>query len=200
MSGIAVTALVAVGLWLLALTVMMLLVVRQIALLTLRLASRDEVSMPPEQAAHGEHFDVSKDGPGLGHAISSELLGTIPEAGEVAHVLLVSATCVPCRKLVIGLRRERFAEPVIVLLSGRESVAAGMATLLPAGVRVIRDPEANELSGLLNIHSAPFAVSIERGVVVAKTYLNGPDEFRNLIGPRAAAAGDDRIPRTAHGH
>ena len=185
MSGIATTALVAVSAWLLVLNIIMVLVVRQIALLTLRLATRDDVAKPMQES-HEHHFDVTNDGPRVGYPVAEETLVALPEAREIAHVLVVSATCVPCRKLVVELRRRSFREPVVVLLSGRESVAAGMAALLPPGVRIIRDPDATNVSGLLNVHSTPFAVSFDRGVVVAKTYLEEAAAFIDLIEAEAA--------------
>jgi hypothetical protein len=161
MSGLAVAALVLACVWLAVLTLVVILLVRQIGLLTVRL------SVVGRQAP-----DLHNDGPEVGSSVPEEVASALPEVrSERACVVLISAGCTPCRELAAGVRRHDFELTVVALVPGHEELADELAALLPPGVRVVRDPEAHTLAQALTISSTPFAVEVERGVVTKKAYL-----------------------------
>jgi hypothetical protein len=177
MDALRTIALGLAGLWLGILTVVVVLVVRQIALLTARLSMTD-----------GETF-LANDGPLLDMAVPQEALAMLPtlEQGR-AQLLLLSGTCRPCRELAVELARHQFQSPtMLVLASGRPELTDALVALLPAGTRILRDPEASRIARALHIQSTPFAVAVEDGVVRAKTYVHESANLLRLIGDETAA-------------
>jgi hypothetical protein len=162
MSGLAVAALVLAGIWLGTLTLVVVLLVRQIGLLTVRLSV----------VGQAQAFSLANDGPEVGGNVPEEVAAALPEVGGGrAYVLLISASCTPCRELAAGIRQHDFEQTVMALVPGHEELADELVALLPPGVRVVRDPEATELAQALSISSTPFAVEVERGIVTKKAYL-----------------------------
>jgi hypothetical protein len=161
MNGLAVVALVLTCVWLAILTLVVVLLVRQIALLTVRL------SVVGRQSPN-----LDNDGPEVGSAVPEEVAFALPEVGgERAYVLLISANCSPCRELVAGIRRHDFEQTIVALLPGSEELADELVDLLPPGVLAVRDPEARRLAHALSISATPFAVEVEHGTVTRKAYL-----------------------------
>lgn len=160
MSGLAIAALALVGIWLGALTLVVVLLVRQVGLLTIRFSAAAQ-SLSPDN-----------DGPEVGSDVPEDVTSALPELeGERAYLLLASASCTPCRELVDDIGDRRFEQKIIALVPGNEEQAGELAGLLPSGIRPVLDPEATRLAGTLEIESTPFAVEVERGTVTRKTYL-----------------------------
>ena len=161
MSTPAVAALVLVCAWLGALTLIVVLLVRQIGLLTVRLNVASQA------------LSLDDDGPEVGSKVPEEVASVLPGPEvERAYLLLVSAGCEPCRELVADLREHRFEQNVVALVPGREEQASEIAALLPSGVRVVLDPRATRLAEVLELESTPFALEVERGTVTRKAYLH----------------------------
>lgn len=171
MSGLEITALVLVSAWLGILTLVVVLIVRQIGLLTVRLSLA------------GEAFSLDDGGPEIGSRVPDEVASVLPELNEGrAHLLLLSASCGPCRELAEELSGRRIDSTVVALIPGRQEVAEGTADLLPSGIRTVLDPEAGELSEHLKIQSTPFALRIEDGNVSKKAHLyEGASDFMAFI-------------------
>jgi hypothetical protein len=171
MSGLAVVALVLAGIWLGILTLVVVLLVRQIGLLTVRLS------------VAGQAPDLDNDGPEVGSNVPEEVASALPEVvDERAYVLLISASCTPCRELAAGIRQHDFEQTVVALVPGDGELADELVALLPSGVRAVRDPEARRLAGALGINSTPFAVEVERGTVTRKAYLyDGASDLMELV-------------------
>lgn len=169
MSGLAVAALVSVCAWLGILTLVVVLLVRQIGLLTVRLSVASQA------------LSVDDDGPEVGDAVPEEVAAVLPD-GQ-AYLLLVSAGCSPCRDLVADLAGRRIEQNVVALVPGNEEQADQLLALLPPGVRAVPDPGATELAGLLNLHSTPFVLEVAEGTVTGKAYLHeGAADFLEFIG------------------
>ena len=162
MSALAIAALVLVCIWLGVLTLVVVLLVRQIGLLTVRLSVASQA------------FSLDNDGPEVGSSLPEEVTSVVPELTEErAFLLLISSSCTPCRELVADLQGEhRFEQNIVALVPGREEQAREMAALLPSGIRVVLDPEANRLAEALNLESTPFALEVERGMVTRKAFLH----------------------------
>jgi hypothetical protein len=163
MSALAIAALVLVCIWLGVLTLVVVLLVRQIGLLTVRLSVASQA------------FSLDNDGPEVGSSLPEEVTSVVPELMEErAFLLLISSTCTPCRELVSDLQGEqRFEEQKIVaLVPGHEDQAREMAALLPSGIRVVLDPDAARVAGAIDLESTPLALEVERGVVTRKAFLH----------------------------
>jgi len=158
MSALAIAALVLVCVWLGVLTLVVVLLVRQIGLLTVRLSVADRA------------LSVDNDGPEVGSSVPEDV--ALPDLEEErAYLLLISAGCTPCRELVADLGDRRFEQNIVALVPGSEEQASELAALLPPGIRAVLDPEATSLAESLKIQSTPFALEVERGTVTRKAYL-----------------------------
>lgn len=162
---IAVTAL-----WLGSITLVVLVLVRQTALLTARL----EMS--------GPRLGTPEDGIELGRPVPNEVLALLPNLDPGPHYLLtLSAVCLPCRELVAQLGRRPRGIAMTALLSGSGEPAAVLDRLMPADVQVVRDPDAARLSGLLGVKSTPFVMQIREGQVRGKAFLHGVSDLERLV-------------------
>jgi hypothetical protein len=160
MSALAIAALVLVCAWLGILTFVVMLLVRQVGLLTVRISMATQA------------MSLDDDGPEIGSSLPEDVAEVMPE-GERAYLLLISADCDPCRELVAELDGHRFEQKVVALVPGRQEQAAELAALLPPGVRVVLDPEATQLAESLDLESTPFALEVESGTVTRKVHVYG---------------------------
>jgi hypothetical protein len=173
-------SLVLIGLsaWVAALTLVVVLLVRQIAILTLRLD------------AGQTQFAPADDGLDVGTVLSEEVIEAMPELRDpLSYLLVLSASCNPCRELAEDLRGWEFEVPVVALVAGREELASGIAGLMPSSVRTVTDPEASDLAREhLSIVSAPFALQVEGGMITGKAYLHSSAHLAELIEARRTQA------------
>lgn len=181
MSGLGTVALVVACIWMGVLTLILVLVIRQIALLTVRLSNANH--MPAQQA--DDSFSPEDDGPQIGDDIPDEVLAALPELeNDEGLVLLMSATCTPCRELAtdLGRRSDELPElPTLALVPGSEiTLVDALANLLPKGMRVVNDPDATQFANALEIKSTPFGVAVNGGRVVGKSYLHGKSDVTSL--------------------
>lgn len=160
MSALAIAALVLVCAWLGVLTFVVMLLVRQVGLLTVRISMATQA------------MSLDDDGPEIGSSLPEDVAEVMPE-GQRAYLLLISADCDPCRELVAELDGHRFEQKVVALVPGRQEQAAELAALLPPGVRVVLDPEATQLAESLDLESTPFALEVESGTVTRKVHVYG---------------------------
>jgi hypothetical protein len=160
MSALAIAALVLVCAWLGVLTFVVMLLVRQIGLLTVRLSMATQA------------MSLDDDGLELGSSLPEDVAEVMPE-GERAYILLISEGCDPCRELVAELDGHRFEQNIVALVPGRQEQAGELAALLPPGMRVVLDPLATQLAESLDLESTPFALEIRSGTVNRKVHLFG---------------------------
>ena len=177
MSGIAVAALVLVCVWLGVLSFVVVLLVRQIGLLTVRLS------------VAGEALSLDNDGPEVGSKVPDEVASVLPNPEEGrAYLLLLSATCAPCRELVTDVGERHFEQAIVALVPGSEHMAGELASLLPSGIQAVLDPDASRLAEALNIHSTPFALETVNGTVTRKSYLYaGAPDLTEFVEAKNAA-------------
>ena len=179
MSALAIAALVLVCIWLGTLTLVVVLLVRQVGLLTVRLS------------VAGEAASLDNDGPEIGSSVPEDVAVVLPDqAEEHAYLLLVSSTCLPCWELATDLGEHRFEQNIVALVPGHGEKAGELAALLPSSMRVVLDPEATRLAGALQLQSTPFALEIERGAVTRKAYLHqGASDLVEFVESGNSAAG-----------
>ena len=161
MSALLIAALVLACVWLGVLTLVVVLLVRQIGLLTVRLS------------VAGEATPLDDDGPEVGSSVPEDVAAVLPDqAEEHAYLLLVSSTCLPCWELVADLGERRFEQNIVALVPGHGEKAGELAALLPSSMRVVLDPEATRLAGALQLESTPFVLEVEHSTVTRKAYLH----------------------------
>jgi hypothetical protein len=160
MSALAIVALVLVCAWLGVLTFVVMLLVRQVGLLTVRVSTATQA------------MSLDDDGPEVGSSLPEDVAEVMPQ-NERAYLLLISAGCDPCRELVADLDGHRFEQNVVALVPGGQEQAGELAALLPPGVKVVLDPEATQLAESMDLESTPFVLEVEGGIVNRKVHLFG---------------------------
>jgi hypothetical protein len=160
MSALAIAALVLVCAWLGVLTFVVMLLVRQVGLLTVRVTMATQA------------MSLDEDGPDIGSSLPEDVAEVMPDR-ERAYLLLISAGCEPCRELVAELDGHRFEQKMVALVPGHQEQASELAALLPPDIRVVLDPEATQLAESLDLESTPFALEIEGSTVISKVHLFG---------------------------
>jgi hypothetical protein len=176
MSALAIAALVLVCLWLGVLTLVVVLLVRQIGLLTVRLSVSSQVS------------SLDDDGPEVGSAVPEYVASVLLDLEERAYLVLISSTCTPCWELVADLGEYRFEQKIVALVPGREEHARELAALLPSSIRVVLDPEASRLAESLELESTPFAVDGHQESIPARGRLRSY-RVRGICGRRKGNGG-----------
>lgn len=172
MSTIGIVALTLVALWAGALTLITLLLVRQVSLVTLRL---DRAEDRP-----------ALDGISVGSAVPepvSELLGE--RNGAVGHVLVLGATCAPCRQLADELHDTEASDPILSLIGGDVQAAQAIARRLPAWIEPVLDPEASTAIDSLDLQTTPFLFTVQAGRIVGKDVMRNAAHFIEYTGLQA---------------
>lgn len=170
MSGLELTAVVLVALWLGVLTLVVLVLVRQVAIIDARR------HLTPNIGAHSEV------GPLIGARLPDEASSALGDLdGELAYLLFLSPTCGPCIEIASQLSRVTSPQPVLSLFAGLDATAEGFRALFPPTARVIRDPEASRIAQALQIPSAPFALQIESGLLTGRARLRDVDDLETFI-------------------
>jgi hypothetical protein len=156
----------ALAVWLAVLTLVVLLLVRQVSLLTVRYA------LPAGRV------DVDADGVEVGTPLPAAVAALFPaDVQERGSVIALSAGCVPCIEVVARLKSVKIHWPCVAIVSGPQEEAAELARLLPPEVEHVLDPIAGRIASALELRSAPFAIAVTNGVVAGKRYLR---EARDL--------------------
>lgn len=193
MNVLGVTAVALIGIWIGALTLLLVLAIRQIGLLTVRLDHLQSRSDAPLLR------DLKGDGLMIGAEVPVEVVTAVPECRSgFAYLLLISSICNPCRELVAEMQRRHFvhADPLIALVPGPPEIADGLIAMLPTKVRAIRDPHAGVLAQeYLQLRSTPFALLIEDGILAGKAYLHSLDDLVRFIDSRATSDAGEVVRR-----
>jgi hypothetical protein len=171
MTPIQVVALVVACVWLAALTLVVLLLVRQLGLVTLRL-----------DLVGGGQAPMPADGPEIGEALPAEVTDRLPELSRGRQfVLLISPTCVPCHEIAPQLVTVAVSDRVTTLVPGRQELADELTAKLPPTYQVVRDPVAAEVARTLQLERTPSAVELRDGVVSGKAYLYKASDLQQLV-------------------
>ncbi len=188
MTLIELVALVVVCVWLAALTLVVLLLVRQLGMVTLRL---DLV---------GNQAPMPADGPGIGEELPAEVTDHLPELAQGRRfLLLISPTCVPCHEIAPRLAEVTVSEPVTALVPGRRELAEELTAMLPETYQVVEDPVATQVAQTLRLERTPSAVELRDGVINGKAYLFQASDLQQLVDARARPADADVVGLTTTG-
>ena len=164
MNSVELAVSIGLAAWVGLLTLGLVLCVRQIAVLTSRLERSSGIRL-------------ADDGLPIGMSVPSGVVDVLPP--DLSVVLLMSATCGPCRDVATELMDETDF-PLTVLLPGGTEVAEPIAGLFAPEIRVIRDPFASDIARMLDITTTPFALAINDGFVVGKSPVNRRDDLTRL--------------------
>lgn len=172
MTGIEVTALALVGAWLGLLTIVLVLTIRQIALLTSRLDTSHSVALDA----------LDHDGLEIGSRLPDEVVESFPLLADgTTFILLLASTCGTCRKVASDLGTRSFDERLVALVPGPEEMAEALISELPLGAMPVQDPLAREIAQKLHLESTPFAFQVDDGKVTGKAYLHSDQDFIDLV-------------------
>lgn len=170
MSGLEQAALVIVAVWLAALSLVLLLVVRQMGLMTVRLSFA---------APHRPADDAGLD---IGTVVPDDIAGLVGgENGFSRTLLFLSATCATCRSIASSLTPSDISDDATILIAGERGRAEGIDRLLPDGGRRLFEPQASRISIGLSVDTVPFGLRIEHGVIASKAYLNSRADLARLV-------------------
>ncbi len=156
--------------WLVGLSLVVVLLVRQVSLISVRL----DLNMRMSDAS-----DLGT-GPELGTALPADLAHSFPEESAV---LVLTGTCESCHEFARSLAEAKTAQrvPLTVLLPGRGRPATELRRLLPEWVSVVRDPVATETARTLELSRTRRALRVRRGVVVGSADTSNVIELDALM-------------------
>lgn len=163
----AVLATVVVG-WMAVLSLVVVLLVRQTSLLTVRVT------------AASNRLELDNDGPRIGSKVDSAILRA-PLSPSTTFVVVMSATCKPCHELVEGVEPQAWPSRMIAVLTGPPAAARDLARRLPTDTKLLIDDEARDAAGHLGISSLPFGVLVQDDVVIDKGYLSNRVDLDRLL-------------------
>ena len=191
MSGLETAALVAAAIWMGVLSLVVVLLVRQVGLLTVRLDREREEEAPVME------------GIPLGEALPPDVAAALPAMnGTPTYLLLLGGRCPPCQQLALGLQDESPEQPLVAVISGDEGGDA-IAELLEPHAQVIREPRASAIADGLGVATTPFALEVVGGEVVGKAVVRGTEHLmsfmRNDSIPGVVRVNNGRTEATAHG-
>lgn len=158
-------ALMVAALWLLALTLVCVLLVRQVTLMGIQL-SRSQGPYAP--AADGPPADDFVDGLAPGTKLPADTAALLPGLQTGTHMLLtLTGTCRACHDLAPQLAKVRLTVPLTLVLPGRRGLIDRMLQALgPTEAGIVRDAKADQLAGQLDINSTPSVTLVRSGTVV----------------------------------
>jgi len=181
MTGLQEALVVVLALWLGVLTLVVVLLVRQLSLLTVRLSFA-----APYVAADADGLDI-------GSPVPSSLNEQVALDGEPRTLLFLSATCAPCREIASALSSKGVGDGVLAVIAGDPESAGAVSTLLPSSVETVVDPEATQVARALQVTSVPFGLRVEHGIVSAKAYLHAPEDLDRLDFAKASTTGAETL-------
>ena len=168
MTGFQIATLVVVAVWLGVLTVAVLVLIRQVALVDLRVGSGRPGGMD--------------DGPEIGTDLPIEVQAVLPRVDHgPAYLLFLAPTCGPCVEIATQLPAHDLQRPVLALFAGDDRMAADFQAILGSDVVPVRDPAATVVAQALQINITPFALQIENGMITGKAHLQSADDLVRLI-------------------
>lgn len=184
LTGLAWTLVVALVVWHIVVTVVLLVLLRQVAVLSVVTGLR--------KAPQGEARLV------IGGAIPVTMSRAVPELsqpGTFSYVVWLTGQCLACRTFadeLLGQQGSDFTDPIVILLTGSDAGARQTVERLSGRVsNILLDPAASEVVNELGLDAYPFALEVEGGVIAGWT---GVRSMNDLIVLRNA-----RVHREASG-
>lgn len=164
----AILAVVAIF-WGVLVSIILILLVRQVSLMSVRL---NLLMRMPDLSEFGI-------GPELGTTIPGSASDILPENGVI---LALSATCESCHTVASTLprRSEDLPGALVVLLTGRGKPAKELRLKIPDWVKVLRDPDASKLGRELELSRTLWALRLQDNVVVGHADVSTGEDLLRL--------------------
>lgn len=160
--------------WLGVLTVVVLLLVRQLGLVTLRLDAVGRLA-PPHAAGLEPGTLVPLE------PIPTSLRGRLDDE---LIVFVATATCSGCKEMVaasVDVFSNDSAIPVLAIVPGESNLAARLADQASTAFDVLRDPDATAMADALNLRTTLVALHIKRSIVLGTADVDTPDRLQRFI-------------------
>ena len=167
------TALVVVAVvWAMVLTVVILLSVRQIALLTIRLNIMNSVGIG-DIATGGE----------LGRNVDTPLIREhVFTLGDTVTVFALDSNCNSCHDLLYELPREPYNKSsVMCLLTGSGPALDSLRASVPEWLHIVDHPLATQLGHDLELSTTQVALKIIDGRLIGRARIDGPADLEDLL-------------------
>lgn len=178
MGATGVIALISVCAWMLILSAAVILLIRQVGLITTRL----------DLFAAGIAVSPAVSGPRIGEDASNALKDSgISAYGGDVYILYLSSHCATCRDIVATLPNELngSVRSTVAVITGEERIATALADSLPKWMRSISGACAEELVADLHLSYAPFLVALnEHGIVTNKSHVFTTEDIKNFLADR----------------
>ncbi|MEK7422965.1 MAG: hypothetical protein AAB131_03900 [Actinomycetota bacterium] len=158
-----------VGTWAIAVTLVLLTLVRQVSLISVRLDLKMRLS---------DLSDVGV-GPDLGMPVESQ--SAAMPVGEYVMVGL-TGTCNSCVEFAKSLPAEGPppGPPVVVLAAGSKASATRISRLLPEWVTVVTEPSATQIGRDLGLSRTTGALHVSNGVLLGRADVGSFEDLMAL--------------------
>lgn len=167
MSPVEVAALAFVAAWLAALTLLVLVLVRQLGLISVRLATEPTGSDPSLS---------------IGTPLPEAVTAPFPVLrSELAYLVFLSSTCGACPDFARDLSLLPPAEHVLIFVAGVGEAGDRLADLVPSQFDVIRDPVASAVAEGMRVRGTPIALQVEKGILTGRAIGTHVGEIRRLF-------------------
>jgi hypothetical protein len=187
-SGLELAALIAAAVWLGVLTFLVVLLVRQLSLIT----AWAQEQGPGSGSGSAEGIEIGAEVP------ESALDVLPPLRAGLSYVVFLAGNCQPCRELALEASRSpdfaalRDEVPVAAVVRGSGAPSDEIERLLPSWVQVVRGDEAELLTRSFEVAQTPSVMEVERGNVTGRAVAGyGLINFLNLVAARAQSDAAD---------
>lgn len=180
MNGLEIAALVAVGVWMSVLTLLFLVMIRQVSLVT-AWARRS-----------GSAASLADDGIEIGVVVPDEAAETAPVLRDQhAFILFLEGDCQPCREFALDagqseeVARLQGRSAVVASVQGKGAQADEVARMLPDWVEVVQEPGAATIAKSFEVQATPMIYEVDEGKVAGRAVAGyGLSDFLNLVRAR----------------
>lgn len=167
MTQLEVVALALASAWLGLLTFIVLLLVRQLGLITVALAT--------PQAQY-------EDGLPVGSPVPRDAKEVLPILDrQLAYLLFLSPTCGSCVGLMNEMATRMFSSASIFAVLPGVTHDDELTLRVPAAFSQVEDPAATAIAEALQVHTTPYALQVENGIVTGKAIIQDAADLERLI-------------------
>lgn len=192
MSGLETAAVIAVAAWLGVMTLALLMLVRQIGLLS---------------AWAERNTNTRDDGLDIGVAVPEPAREVLPQlTAGLNYVVFLAGNCQPCREFALEASRSpeldelRDTHRIAAVVTGEDVQAEEVARMLPRWFEVARHDEAVLLTQTFEVQTTPAVYEVDRGTVTGRAVAGyGLLNFLNLIDARATSDAAEIADRRMQG-
>lgn len=167
MTGLEVAALGLVGVWLAALSAVMVVVVRHVGLLTLRI-----------QAGHV----TEGDGLLIGDRVPADAIAVASELDrDLRYLVFLSESCSACFELAPQLSQVPDSDRFVACVVGDSRASQRLLMSVPGQVASVSGSDAKRLADAFRVRQTPQVLQVENGILVGRAVPRSLDDVVGLI-------------------